>query len=82
MNHTMAHTNAVYLAMNRYRIERGLNIGEFARLIGAGYDITWNALNGRSIPRDCHREPFVRYYLAHEAEISAFMNAEPAEVAP
>ncbi len=74
--------NAVYAAIDRHRIERGVSMTKFAREIGVAYDTAWNTLKRGTVPHDYNRVKFERYYLAHEAEISALMKAEPAEVAP
>ena len=73
-------TSAVYAAINRHRVEAGLSMSAFARLIGVTFDTAFNTLTGRShSPHDYNAEKFRRYYLAHEAEIALLIQTEKEE---
>lgn len=74
--------NPFYIAIDRHRATvRRISIRKFADEIGVPYDVAWNTLKRGTKPADYNRQPFLDYYLAHEAEVAALIEL-PEVMAP
>jgi hypothetical protein len=74
--------NQFLAAIEKHRLLRGISMVIFARdELKVPYFVAYDALKRGTTPADYNRKPFKDYYRAHEAEITALMAGDAAELA-